>query len=194
MTKSVISKKAAAVLFAGVIVLTGFQPTHIFAATPLIEEAEYKGNGVVDVEFQQDVEYKNVRVKVKDNKGKSYKASVIIMDSDDLTFKIKKIKNGRTYKYTIKGIRSLGQGSYGKAKGTIKLASMKNVITASKAKKIALSKAGVKENEVFDLEVEKEHKNGQITYEVNFESSTFEYEYIIAADGSVLHSEKEYND
>ena len=35
---------------------------NVFAAAPVIEDVEYEGRGLVEVEFKKDVRYKNVKV------------------------------------------------------------------------------------------------------------------------------------
>lgn len=68
-------------------------------------------------------------------------------------------------------------------------------IGTSKAKSIALNHAGVSSSNVYDLSVEYDYENGKSVYEVQFNTSTYEYEYYIdAKTGSVLHVEKERDD
>lgn len=88
-------------------------------AAPKIKKAEYEGKGRVEVDFNSKVRYKNVKVTVKDNKGASYSVKINEKDHNDLTFTIKKFKTGRTYTYTISGIRKSGEKSYGKVTGKV---------------------------------------------------------------------------
>ena len=74
-------------------------------AAPKVKKAEYEGKGRVEVDFNSKVKYKNVKVTVKDNKGATYSTTINEKDNDDLTFTIKNFKTGRTYTYTISGIK-----------------------------------------------------------------------------------------
>ena len=65
-------------------------------------------------------------------------------------------------------------------------------ITADKAKATALTLAGVKESDVFDLEVDLDKERSTWVYEISFETTEFEFEYEIdAISGEALHSHKE---
>ena len=91
------------------------------AAAASIQRTEYEGSGIVDVDFKKDVQYQNAKVTVKDSDGKSYSVKIREKDSDDLTFKVSGIVAGKTYSYTISGIRSGRSGSYGKVSGSFKV-------------------------------------------------------------------------
>ena len=97
------------------------------AATASISKTEYEGSGKVEVEFKKDVQYKSAKVTVKDSDGKTYTAKITEKDEDDLTFKVTDIKDGKTYSYTISGVRSGGSGSYGKVTGSFKVPSAKKL-------------------------------------------------------------------
>ena len=58
-----------AIILAAAVFMTSAVPA--FAAAPKIEETDYKGK--VEVEFVKDVTYKNAKVTVKDQDGKSYR-------------------------------------------------------------------------------------------------------------------------
>ncbi len=88
-------------------------------ASPKIKEAEYEGNGRVEVDFRTKVKYKNVKVVVTDTKGNKYTTKINRKDNDDLTFTIKKFKKGLTYKYTIKGVKKRNEKKYGQVTGKI---------------------------------------------------------------------------
>ena len=111
-------KRFFAVLLVVAILLSVSLPA--FAASAKIKKTEYEGNGFVDVDFKKNVQYKNVKVTVKDSSGKSYSASIQEKDNDDLTFYVKDIKAGTKYSYTISGIRAGKSGSYGKVSGSFK--------------------------------------------------------------------------
>ena len=88
-------------------------------AAPKVKKAEYEGKGRVEVDFKSKVKYKNVKVTVKDNKGATYSTTINEKDNDDLTFTIKNFKTGRTYTYTISGVKKNNERSYGKVTGKV---------------------------------------------------------------------------
>lgn len=88
-------------------------------ASPKVKEAEYEGNGRVEVEFKTNVKYKNLKVSVTDTKGNKYDTKINSKDNDDLTFTILKFKKGVTYKYTIAGIKQKNEKNYGQVTGKI---------------------------------------------------------------------------
>ncbi len=90
-------------------------------AAPKIQKAEYEGKGRVEVDFNSKVKYKNVKVTVKDNKGATYSTKINEKDNDDLTFTIKNFKTGRTYTYTISGVKKNNETSYGKVTGKVSI-------------------------------------------------------------------------
>lgn len=64
-------------------------------------------------------------------------------------------------------------------------------ISASKAKSIAFNDAGLKESEVYDLEVELDRDNGTLHYDVSFEKDGKDYDYEInAKTGKIISVEK----
>ena len=88
-------------------------------AAPKVRKAEYEGKGRVEVDFNSKVSYKNAKVTVKDNQGAGYRTTINEKDNDDLTFTIKKFKTGRTYTYTISGVKKSGEKSYGTVTGKV---------------------------------------------------------------------------
>lgn len=90
-------------------------------AAPKVKQTEYEGNGRVEVDFKSNVKYKNVKVTVKDNSGKSYATKIVEKDNDDLTFVIKNFAKGKTYTYTISGIKKKSEKNYSSIKGTVKI-------------------------------------------------------------------------
>ena len=65
-------------------------------------------------------------------------------------------------------------------------------IGADAAKNAALSHAGLSESQVTGLKCERDWDDGQLTYEVEFKSGGYEYEYKIAAStGAVLEHDKD---
>ena len=70
-----------------------------------------------------------------------------------------------------------------------------NYIGVEFAKQIAFNHAGVSENSVYDFSIEFERKNGKMVYDIDFNASGYEYEYIIdAITGTILFSNKEIDD
>lgn len=183
---------ASAVILALVLSLTS---APAFASAPKTERVKYLGSGKVEVEFYQDVQYKQAKVTVKDSSGNTYSASIYDRDDDELKFKIKNYKKGKTYKFTISGIRQEYTSKYGKVTGSVKCPKDQGKnITAKQARDIALKDAGLKLSGVYDLEVEKERDDGVVKYEVSFKTKKWEYDYEISLKGAILHREKEAND
>lgn len=74
-------------------------------------------------------------------------------------------------------------------------ASQKAYIGNAKAKSIALTDAGLKESNVYDLEIDFDSENGVLVYEVDFKTKSYEYEYEInAKTGKIVLEQKEKND
>ena len=89
------------------------------AASASIKKTEYEGSGYVDVDFRSRVQYKSAKVTVRDSSGKTYKANITEKDGDDLTFKTSGISSGKTYTYTISGVKKSGEKSYGTVTGKV---------------------------------------------------------------------------
>jgi len=120
-------KRLIAMLLAALTLLACAAPA--MAAAPKIRRTEYEGNGVVDVDFRSNhVRYRNAKVVVKDADGKRYTAVILEKDNDDMTFKVKNIKSGARYTYTVSGIRDGATGSYGSASGSFRTPSDKPAI------------------------------------------------------------------
>lgn len=99
------------------------------AAAPKVQKTEYEGNGLVEVEFTtENVRYKSARVVVKDSAGKKLTTSIVEKERDSITFKVKGLKAGKKYSYTISGVRRGNSGSYGKVKGYFTVPSAKPAI------------------------------------------------------------------
>jgi hypothetical protein len=127
-------------------------------AAPKVKKAEYEGKGRVEVDFNSKVKYKNVKVTVKDNKGASYSTKINEKDNDDLAFTIKNFKTGRTYTYTISGVRKSGEKSYGTVTGKV---SIPAPTTTPKVKKTDYDK-GDKEVE-FEFTTKVQWKGAKVT-------------------------------
>lgn len=66
----------------------------------------------MDIEFYGKVQYKNLKVTVKDNTGKTYKCHVSDRDSDEIEVKVKGLKRGTTYTVSVSGVRLKGTDKY----------------------------------------------------------------------------------
>ena len=124
------NKKRMGVIFltAAVMILTAAVP--VSAAPPKKHSVEYKGKGKIEVEFGSNVYYKKSSVTVKDTSGKKYSAYITDRDRDDLDFKIRNYKEGKTYKFTIKGVKKRGSSRYGKVTGTVKIPAAASAISS----------------------------------------------------------------
>ena len=61
-------------------------------AAPQLQKTKYEKNGKVEVDFKGRVQYKNVKVTVKDSAGKAYSAYITDRDDDELEFVVKNYK------------------------------------------------------------------------------------------------------
>ena len=128
-------KKAISAILATALTVMGLGISGLsLASAPAIESTEYKGSGRVEVEFTRDVDYKNAKVTVKDSDGKSYSASITGKDDDELKFKVSNIAAGKSYTYTISGVRREGTSSYGSVSGKFSVKSASSGSTSSAVK------------------------------------------------------------
>lgn len=68
-------------------------------------------------------------------------------------------------------------------------------ISADRAKEIALTHAGVSENETRKLEIKLDREYGRTVYEIEFKVGSMEYDYDIdAVTGDIIQWHKEYDD
>ena len=179
----------------------------VFAATPSLEEVEYDGAGKVEVEFYGKVNWKAPKVTVKDTQGRTYTATIIKKDNDDISFRVKNYRAGTRYNFTISGVKTKGTSGFGTVKGTFSIPAAKKVvkpqaITANKAKTAAINSAvttyKVNKKTIRDFDIEKDTYRGKKVWEVSFEAKRtgktgwFEVEYKIdAATGKVLYKQIE---
>ena len=172
--------------------------TPTFASAPVSEKVKYEGSGKVEVEYIGHVKYKNSKITVKDTGGNKYGVRVIERDDDETIFKIKNYKAGKTYNFTISGIKKAGTSTYGKVKGSVKIPKAASSITRAKAKSIARSKAkskwGVSLNKDY-MEIESDYYGGKSVWEISIEKGSYEYEFEIQkSNGKVLKAYREYDD
>jgi len=171
----------------------------VFASSPTIRKTAYEGKGIVEVDFTKKVSYKNVKVTVKDNDGRSYKTSIVDKDKDDLEFQIIKYRKGKTYKFTITGIKVKGSSAYGKVSGKVKIpAEPANPISRTKAISIAVNHAKKKYDitNIKEKEAEKDFYKGTASWEVEFKAKMngkwYEFDYDIdRSTGKILHYKHE---
>ena len=97
-------------------------------ASAAIRSVEYEGRGKVDVDFSSKVNYKKVKVSVRDAKGKKIPAGIVDRDSDDLEFVLQSYKPGSRYTFTISGIRRRGEKAFGNVKGSIRIPKSKGAV------------------------------------------------------------------
>ena len=172
----------------------------VFATAPTIEKVKYDGKGKVEVDFVQNVSYKNVKVTVKEPSGKTYKAKILEKDGDDLDFKLKHYKAGKKYKFTISGIKVQGSKKYGKVKGSVKVPA-KAKVSKSKAISIAVKHAKTKlhATNFTNKKAEKDTYKRSATWEVEFNATIngnlYEFEYDVnRSSGKILHYRYELED
>lgn len=112
-------RKLLALILAAALMLCAAVPA--LAAAPTIRKTDYEGKGVVEVEFNSNkVQYKNLKVTVRDADGKACKVRILEKDNDDLSFKVISVKPGMQYTFTVKGVRDGSRGSFGRVKGSFR--------------------------------------------------------------------------
>ena len=67
----------------------------------------------LEIAFKTNVEYRNLKVTVKDASGKSYKVSKIEKDRDEVEVRVAGLKKGVKYTVTVSGVRAAGTSGYG---------------------------------------------------------------------------------
>ena len=114
------TKRLISVLLAVLAVFT--MTATAFAATPRLEEVDYEGRGIVEVDFRRNVQYKNLKVTVTDAAGVTVTARVLEKDNDDLSFRVPQAKPGK-YTFAISGVRSGRSGEYETVTGEFRIPS-----------------------------------------------------------------------
>lgn len=139
------------------------------ATAPEAFRAEYEGNGRVEIDFRNDVDYQNLLVTVTDPAGLAQVVTILEMDDDDLTFSIDNIQPETTYSFTVDGVREGRSGDFGSITGEF---------TTPKAGEIVIS------------ELEADADDGEIDVEflgrVDFDNPSAT---VTKADGSALTAE-----
>ncbi|MDD5953168.1 MAG: PepSY domain-containing protein [Oscillospiraceae bacterium] len=159
-----------------------------------VKKVTYEGGGKVEVDFLKDVRYSNAKVTVKDSAGKTYAATILDRDEDSLEFGIKNYQAGKTYRFTISGLRTAGVSTAQSATGSVTIPAKASNISLAKAKSIALTHAKLKASQVVFTEAKPDYDDGVKVYEIEFHRGNWEYSYTIkASNGKILAHEKEYD-
>ena len=109
-------KRLATLLLATILLLAAAVPA--LAKAPAVKEVEYQGGKTVEVEFAENVSYRNPKITVKDSDGNKLTAKIVERDSDDLTFTVTGLAPGGKYTFALSGIRAGKSGKYGTVKGS----------------------------------------------------------------------------
>ena len=126
MKKRTMTKTLTSLIMITLLLLAGL-PVMAAAKAPKVESCKYKKKKV-EVEFKGKVQYKDPAVKVADSKGNQYTATIIDLDDEEIEFKVKGLKAGKKYTYTITGICKKGSKSYTKVSGSFRISGKKKVV------------------------------------------------------------------
>ena len=86
---------------------------------PTIKKVKYdKTDKELEIDFATKVQFKGLKVTVKNASGKALKVSKIEKGDDDLEMKVSGMKKGKKYTVTVSGVRVKGVGSYVSVKKT----------------------------------------------------------------------------
>ena len=144
-----------------------------FAAAS-IRNAEYDGDGRVEIEFDSSVSYDDLKVSVSDAAGVERTVSVLEKDSDELVFAIMDYKAGQTYTYTIEGIKVKDDANSVKLSGDITIPASHGVVPV---KEVTYNKDSQQVEIEFDKRVEWETPTAVITNGIcNMVTGIDEYE------------------
>ena len=87
----------------------------------VIEDIEYdKYDKEVEFDFETRVQWYNAKVTITDSNGKNYVTAINGKDRDSLDVEVKGLKEGKTYKYKITGVRKYGTKDYRTLSGSFK--------------------------------------------------------------------------
>lgn len=105
-------------------------------------------------------------------------------------------KNTKTVTLSSEGLTVTDADTFGGKKDVVKdERKATDKITAEEAKELALKHAGLKENDVKRLKVEKDRDNGILHFDVEFEKGHVEYDYEIHEEtGKIMKAEKDFDD
>lgn len=132
MKNKLLKRMVAATLALAMVMSVGAVGTFAASGTgtgaPKIEDVDYEGRGQVDVDFYGKVKYRNAKITVKDTAGRNYTARITAKDNDEVDFKVIGYKAGKTYRFTISGIKKSAASKYTSVKGSFKIPQAKTVI------------------------------------------------------------------
>lgn len=112
--------KKISVLFSAFLISVAAFAVTVLAA-PTVKKTDYEGKGKFEIVFSGRVQYKNVKVTVKDAAGKKQRVKIVEKDRNDIEFRIKNYKPGKSYTYKIKGIRRYGEKKYSTISGKVRI-------------------------------------------------------------------------
>ncbi len=116
--KGNLKKLLRALILTGIFTCAG---TLIAAAAPKIDETDYEGKGKIEVNFSGKVNYKNVRVCAWDAKGKKIRTTVTDKNPDEIEWTLSKYEMGKTYTFTISGVKAKKEKKYSSVSGKIRI-------------------------------------------------------------------------
>lgn len=80
---------------------------------PKIKKVKYdRKDKEIEVDFATKVQYKNLKVVVKDASGRKLSVNRVERGDDDLDIRVSGIKAGKKYTVTVSGVRVKGKGNY----------------------------------------------------------------------------------
>ena len=122
-----------------------------------------------------------------------------LITTSKTTYKATGLKSGTTYKFRVRAYRdTLGYKYYSdyesiSVKTTSAASSSSGLISTSKAKQIALSRAGVSSSKAYFTKAKLDYDDGIRVYEIEFYAGNYEYEFEISAkSGNILSYERDY--
>lgn len=82
-------------------------------STNLVKDVDFdQEDNEVTFDFNKKVKYNNTKVTITNESGsKTYKATIIERENDELSVRVKGLKEGNTYKYSITGVTDKSSGS-----------------------------------------------------------------------------------
>lgn len=88
-------------------------------SAPEIEELDYDAEDrELDIDFTTRVQFKNLKVAVKDADGRAVTVQKIKKGKDDIEVKLRGVVPGETYSVTVSGVSVKGKDSYASVTGT----------------------------------------------------------------------------
>ena len=122
-----------------------------------------------------------------------------LITTSKTTYKATGLKSGTTYKFRVRAYReALGYKYYGEyetlsVKTTSSSSTSSGLIGLTKAKQIALSRAGVSSSNAYFTKAKLDYDDGVRVYEIEFYAGNYEYELEIGAkSGNVLSYDRDY--